>query len=75
MFFQVPMHFPQQLTKFQAKLLVLLVSGRIFRMSQSWQPGWKVLNCLTNTTKILRRKIKHGKLGFLFQGLAFRPLD
>lgn len=44
-------------------------------MSQSWQPGWKVLNCLTNTTKILGRKIKHGKLGFLFQGLAFRPLD
>lgn len=33
----------------------------------SWHTGWKVLNCLTNTTEIMRKKGKHGKSGFLFE--------
>lgn len=48
--FQIPLHFPQ-FTKSQVNLLVC-VSVQIFRMSTSWHTGWKVLNCLTNTTEI-----------------------
>lgn len=40
---------------------------RIFKMSKYLHRGWKVLNCLTNTTEILGKKGKHRKLGFLFK--------
>lgn len=61
--------FPTKFTKSQVNILVLPVSVWIFRMSTSWHTGWKVLNCLTNTTEIIGKKGKHGKLGFLFQVL------
>lgn len=61
--------FPTTIHQIPSKSSSTSVSVWIFRMSTSCHTGWKVLNCLANTTEIIGKKGKHGKFGFLFQVL------